>query len=119
MQRMVEFVLSTENKEALARANRNLVESVLSRPCCDLIPSTDDSERTKKFIFSAITNAPESDLLAALDTLYEKVGDLTISKYLDLASFIEAVPTIEVTVDTAIDRFMRSSQGKEVLAQLK
>lgn len=119
VQRMVEFVLSKDNREGLMKANRNLAESILNRPVCEIMLNQQDSERTKKFLFSSISNASEQDLVNAVNTAYDKVGEVSLGKYFDIASLMNAVPSVDENVDAAIHRFFESPYGKKTLELIK
>ncbi|RYH30269.1 hypothetical protein EON65_05705 [archaeon] len=114
VQRMVEFILSTQNQKALEKANANLVGFLLNKKVKDVFPTQgEDNRRLKQFVWNLLLFTPIEDIDRILSVIYEKLDGQPISSILriEFRDFIDASPTGERVLVDIIERFFRSSEG--------
>lgn len=112
--RMVEFVLSPQNRIALTKANRKIAEYLLSRKLNKLLPvSGENNIKLRDLIWKTISEAPQSDLNKIVDSIYGKVGEKTFGSLLalDYTDIITAAPTVNVVVSRNFKKFFDTKNG--------
>lgn len=82
VERMIQSVLSPENREGFRKARRRLGEHLLDRPVKSLLPDPATSARHRDEVWSALREASLRDEREHLDALYadhgaDRIGDLT------------------------------------------
>jgi hypothetical protein len=102
-QRMVEFVLSPDNKKALLSSNRKLVASILVRPVKSLVPSQETIATVKESLWSALKDVRADPAL--LDSLYNSLEKVK-AEDLPLDAVLDASPTLERNVDSALSIYL-------------
>ena len=121
VERMADFILSPSNRKSFSKANRNLVDSIVSRPLSSLIPLDEkENQKLQSNIWTAIEKTPIAEVEGFLDYVYDKIGDKKLGDILKLAddSPTTAADAVEKLPDTAkqvmsnnMERFLASPQG--------
>lgn len=106
VQRMIDFVLRPANKGNFQKANRNLVEALLSRRVSELLPSEADLGDTRKSLFAALGRVSSEDLARIVDFVFEQLGDKTVSEVIDLKQLLEASPSSRRTAQQLVDKYL-------------
>lgn len=121
VERMVDFILSPSNRASFAKANRNLADSVLSRPVSALLPMDKGSnEKMRDSIWTAVEKTPIAEVEGVLEYVYGKVGDRLIG---DIVKFGEEAPSegevaaklpasVKRVFDGNMRRFLSSDSGR-------
>ena len=113
VQRMITFVLSQDNRESLAKANRNLVSSILQRPINSLLPSISTSEKLRAEIWVSFRNMSEEDARKLVDTIYDYVGDKRIGEVVEFKKIVKAAPATNAIAVNAVNRFLEFQSKKK------
>lgn len=82
VERMIQHVLSDENREGFKKAQRRLAEHLLQRPVASLLPDAATTARWRDAAWSALREASLKDEGQALDLLYQDHGDATVGAWL-------------------------------------
>lgn len=113
--RMTDFILSPSNRIALAKANKNIASSVLSRSISSLLPLENKNtvEKLKNDFKAAIKELSTDDINNIANYLYTRVGDKQISELvnINIDQFLELSPTGKATLDKNIIRFLNTNEG--------
>ena len=114
VQRMISFVLSQENRQSLAKANKNLIASILRRPISSLLPSSSTSEKLKMEIWLSLKNLSEEDTTQLVDTFYDYVGNKKVKEMVDIEEIREVIPVANDIAVNVVNRFLdfRSVKNK-------
>ena len=119
VQRMADFVLSSENKKLFSKANRNLVDAFISKSVSSLVPTTSVINRLYNDTWIAIKDIDVKDFDKGLDALYESAGNVTIAEVIDIDKAVVMFPTIREAVERNIARFASSESGSNFIAHIK
>ena len=119
VQRMADFVLSSENKKLFSKANRNLVDAFISKPVSSLVPTTSVINRLYNDTWIAVKDIDVKDFDKGLDALYESAGNVTIAEVIDIDKAVVMFPTIREAVERNIARFASSESGSNFIAHIK
>lgn len=109
LQRIIQFVLSKENKLYLAKANRGLVDNLLSRPICELF-SPGSTLHLKRLLWSAVEDASEKDLLAQVETLYLNYAGSSLRPIVTVSG---TLPGVREAFARGLQDFLSSSDGQD------
>ncbi len=121
VQRMAEFIISTQNRKALEKANSNLVGFLLQKKLKDVLPMHGEAnKKIKQFIWSLFIDTSIDDINTVLTKLYSSLGDQQIGELLrfDFQDIASASPTGQRVFMTNADRFLSSPQGKEFIKSI-
>ena len=126
VQRMVDFLLSPTNRQALNKANRNVVQSILNRPVSESFPLSGTSENVhlKQSLWKGITSTTVEDSVSVINSVYDRSGDKLLSGVF-LTSFDDVVNKSkhgQAMLSDNIIRFLSTEEGKlafEALGHLK
>jgi len=119
VERMISFVLSTDNRKGLQVANKKLIENLLSRPVSSLVPNRESSNKLKEQLWSAIKEIPIKDISNIIDILYEQVGDKSISSFIDVDKILDTSSTARNILNQNINRFISSEYGNSAINIIK
>ncbi len=113
VERMIQFVLSDENREGFRKARRRLGEHLLDRPVASLLPGEETTARARDQVWEGLRSSALRDEESWLDELYrdhggEVVGDWTW----------ELSPRARALLAKPLDRFFASDAGKAWIASL-
>ena len=90
IQRLIDFILSNDNRKNLAKANRNVIESIIKRPINQLIPitNTELKLKLKANIWASIITISKSpsDFYPIISTFYVTYGTRQLSFLTDTLS---------------------------------
>jgi hypothetical protein len=64
VQRMIDFILSPNNRLSLQKANRSLVQSLLERPFSSVIPNTETTVMLRDRLWTALRETPTSEAVS-------------------------------------------------------
>ena len=109
LQRVIDFVLSKENQAYLGKANKALIENLISRPICELL-SPHLTVKLKSSLWSSIDGVAEADLLAQLDLFYSAYGSRSLRPVVSAAT---KVPGARHAAARGLSDFLSSAEGVE------
>lgn len=109
VQRMIDFVLRDDNKKAFAKANRNLIDSLLSRKLSELLPDERNSSSLRVQLLSSVRQISSKDAEQLVDLIYEQMGDKRVSDVIDVDLFLRASPTAKLAAQTVLNRYFAAS----------
>lgn len=112
VQRIVDFLLSKDNRGYLAQANKNLVSTLLSRPISELLPNQATRDQLKVSLWAAVNAVSEEDILNIVKTVYDNYSDRSFSP---LTSSIASVPALKGAAADVLLQFINSPEGQESL----
>jgi len=112
VQRMVTFILSPENTKSFSKANRGLVENIISRPTSSFFPDQDLSIKFIQDSWLLFYKIDKKDVKEILDIVYSAVEDKTVSDYIDIDEFLKSSPTALNVVSRLTDEFLNSPEGR-------
>jgi hypothetical protein len=81
VERMIQFVLSDENREGFRKARRRLAEHLLKRPVATLLPDAVTTARWRDAAWSGLRQASLRDEAQILQWIYEDHGDATLGSW--------------------------------------
>lgn len=81
VERMIQFVLSDENREGFRKARRRLAEHLMQRPVASLLPDAATSARWRDTAWGALREASITDEAHLLEWLYEDHGGSTLGMW--------------------------------------
>lgn len=81
VERMIQFVLSDENREGFRKARRRLAEHLMQRPVASLLPDPATSERWRETAWRGLREASITDEAQLLEWLYQDHGDTTVGTW--------------------------------------
>lgn len=81
VERMIQFVLSDENREGFRKARRRLAEHLMQRPVASLLPDPATSARWRETAWRALREASITDEARMLDWVYRDHGDTTVGTW--------------------------------------
>eukprot|EP01038_Epipyxis_sp_PR26KG_P005308 gene5308-7372_t len=119
--RMVDFILSPQNRASLSKANTRVVDSFLNRPINQLVVSKENSDRFRESLWSTFTSTSLDDIDLILTKIYERIGDYSAVSKIDsdlLRSFWRSSPTSQKIVTNNLKIFLQSSDGQKALNNL-
>lgn len=64
VQRMIDFILSPNNRLSLQKANRSLVQSLLERPFSSVVPNTETTVMLRDRLWTALRETPTSEAVS-------------------------------------------------------
>jgi hypothetical protein len=82
VEKMIQFVLSDENREGFRTARRRLAEHLLERPVASLLPDAATATRWRDGAWQGLRRALVADEGQALDWLYEDHGEASLEAVL-------------------------------------
>lgn len=106
VQRMIDFVLRAENKVNFRKANRNLIDSVLSRQLSELIPKEIEMSSYRTKLWSTIRLVSEEDAVRLVDVLYDQIGDRKLGEIVDLPLLIDTSPGAKQVAQDLVDKYV-------------
>lgn len=116
VQRMVDFILSKENSKYLLQANKNLVDSIISRPIVDILPISKQSRlELKEEFWLSLNIISENELKVITDTFYTNFADY---KFKSIGDTIDQIPVIKNTLAEVVDEYIQSPQGQKSIQLL-
>jgi len=120
VQRVTDFVLSPQNTASFRKANRNLVDSLLSRPTNTLLPSKETTEKAKQQLLEGVRNANIDEAIALLEALYkEPWSDKVFGEIVDVTQLLkQAGPAATSWIEASVAKFKASEQGQRVGKEL-
>lgn len=118
VQRMVEFILSPENTKLFAVANRNLVDSLLSRPVSSYLPDLNTSVDMRKKIIIAIRDIPIAEVIDVVDKFYQLAEGKRVVDVVDLDKIFCELPIVKSTAEMIVKKFLASPEGQSVISAL-
>jgi hypothetical protein len=86
VERMIQFVLSDENREGFKKARRRLAEHLLHRPVASLVPDAATTARWRDAAWTALREASLRDEAQVLQWIYDDHGDATLGSWWPEAS---------------------------------
>lgn len=81
VERMIQFVLSPENREAFGKARRRLAEHLLQRPVSSLLPEPATTARWRDAAWKALRDEALVDEAQVLDWLYQDHADAPVGSW--------------------------------------
>jgi hypothetical protein len=81
VERMIQSVLSDENREGFKKAQRKLAEHLLQRPAASLLPDPATTARWREAVWSGLRETTLKDEAAGLDLIYQDHGDATVGAW--------------------------------------
>ncbi len=81
VERMIQFVLSDENREGFRKARRRLAEHLLQRPVASLLPDAATSARWRDAAWRTLREASITDEAQVLDWVYQDHGDTIVGTW--------------------------------------
>lgn len=81
VERMIQFVLSDENREGFRKARRRLAEHLMQRPVASLLPDPATSTRWRDAAWSALRASSLTNEAQVLDWVYQDHGDVTVGTW--------------------------------------
>lgn len=93
VQRMISFILSQENRQSLSKANKNLVQSILTRPLNSLIPASSVTDRIRSELWAAVRDIPIDESKKNVDFLYDFIGTKTLQEFVNIDEFVSIAPS--------------------------
>ena len=116
VQRMVDFILSKENSKYLLQANKNLVDSIISRPIVDIVSiSRQSRQELKEDFWVSINTISENELKVIADTFYANFADY---KFNLIGETIDQIPVLKSTLAEIVDEYLQSPQGQKSIQLL-
>eukprot|EP01041_Mallomonas_annulata_P003473 gene3473-6914_t len=119
VQRMAEFILSPENSKSFLKANRNLVESILSRPINSFLPDKKASELYRDDIWKSFKQLPIEEARNAVEIVYDLFEGKRTSDFIDIDKSLNALPSAKRASEQLIERFLVSEWGIRALNAAK
>lgn len=127
VQRMVDFILSPQNRKSFSLANRNVLDTLLSKPLNSILPSNLSKERMgpinkfKEDFWATIRDTPISELELLADNIYNKFGAESVGGYLDIdvERALDAIPSAEAVAKRNLLRLLQSDLGKQAFEDLR
>ena len=104
----IDFVLSDDNRVQFGKANRKLVDSIISRPVSSLLPDKAVSWKLRGSLWNALAEADVEEMQAAVDVVYDQVGGRRLGDSLDVHKVMEQVPAAGRALDRFMERFEAS-----------
>ena len=119
IQRIIDFVLSRENKVKFQKANKSLVSSLLARSAASYLPSAADTLKIKEKAWQfVIDGIGEPETAALLDRLYAEFGDERLGAFVDLDAVLSQSPTLRELMERNLERLIASEEGKRLVQTL-
>lgn len=115
VQRITDFVLSPTNRKAFSKANRNLVDAILSRSPASLMPPPETSRQLKEKAWNSL-RSEGVNITDIIDTLYAQLGSSSISEFADITAALTYSPTARQLLGQALLSFLRSPEGQKSLS---
>jgi hypothetical protein len=112
VQRIVDFLLSKDNRSYLASANKNLVSTLLSRPISELLPNQVTRDQLKVSVWAAINAVSEEDILNIIKTVYDNYSERSLGVFIKP---VASVPALKGAASEIILKFLNSQEAKESL----
>jgi hypothetical protein len=139
VQRMADFVLSPQNRQAFSKALRNLADLLLSRPLGSLLPPSPSPppltalaplkgapptasppslsmRGLKGSMWATLRDTPIAQVKNLTSVLYGRVGDERVGDYFtseDVFRLFAVVPTAGKVLNRNLERFLDSDNGRE------
>lgn len=112
VQRIVDFLLSKDNRGYLALANKNLVNTLISRPINELLPNQSTRDQLKVSTWSALNAISEEDILKIIKTVYDNYSERSLSVF---TKPLATVPALKGAASEIILKFLNSQEAKDSL----
>jgi len=110
--RMIEFVLSDENREQFSKANRKLVDSIISRSIGDLLASEASTQKLRENVFEFLTTSNEEETKAAVDEVYTFLGHRKLGDVVDVHEVVSQTPSMRRALARLLDQYEASKQSE-------
>lgn len=107
VERMIQFVLSEENREGFKKARRRLGEHLLDRPVASLVPAPDTTARARDQLWEGLRRSALRDEEGWLDELYQLHGEEPLARWM-----WELTPRVRQALATPLQRFLESEHGR-------
>lgn len=101
VERMIQFVLSDENRDGFRKARRRLAEHLLQRPLASLLPDVATTDRWRDAAWSGLREASLRDEAQLLQWIYEDHGDAPLGSW-----WPDASPLGRELFTRGIERFL-------------
>jgi hypothetical protein len=108
VERMIQFVLSDENRQGMGKARRRLAEHMLERPVKTLVPDAEAVARSRENTWKAIRESKLSDREGGLlDLLYRDYGDESFAEWA-----LDLTPKGKALLAIPLGGFLASDAGR-------
>lgn len=117
--RIIELVLTKENRTRLSKTNRSLISALLSRPVSSYLPSSPDMMSLKNKVWEGLRGVvSQADVEGVLADLYESSGTDILQDFVDVDALLALSPRLRYLLDMNVNRLVSSEEGLSLIKTL-
>jgi hypothetical protein len=118
VQRMVDFIVSPQNKVAFRSVNQNIIKYLLQRKLSTFLPN--QNEQLQQQLWEWLLTLPQEDIDRIIDYVFHEIEQRTVRSLIDVSfeDLLKASPTLKMVLERNFGDFMKSAEGKAFLQAL-